>query len=109
MSSSSSIQYQFDLAVSYQKHSENTITILLLDEIGLAENSPDMPLKVLHKMLINPPIAIVGLSNGVLDPAKMNRAICLQRPDPTLRDVIFTGQCIPGSEKETSNEADFKG
>jgi E3 ubiquitin-protein ligase RNF213 len=39
--------------------------------VGLAEHSPDMPLKVLHGILVSPPIAIIGLSNWVLDPAKM--------------------------------------
>ena len=47
--------------------------MLLLDEVGLAEHSPDMPLKVLHGILVDPPISIVGLSNWVLDPAKMAR------------------------------------
>ena len=48
--------------------------------VGLAEHSPDMPLKVLHGILVDPPIAVVGISNWTLDAAKMNRAICLQRP-----------------------------
>jgi hypothetical protein len=37
----------------------------------------DMPLKVLHKMLVDPPIAIVGLSNWKLDPAKVGREVAL--------------------------------
>lgn len=53
-----------------------------------------MPLKVLHTILVDPPIAIVGLSNWVLDPAKMNRAVCLQRPDPTEDDMASTGSTI---------------
>lgn len=63
LSSSASIQYQFEMARRYQEHARDTITILLLDEVGLAELSPDMPLKVLHAMLTDPPVAIVGLSN----------------------------------------------
>lgn len=43
---------------------------------------------------MNPPIAIVGISNWVLDPAKMNRAICLQRPEPTEDDILLTGKSI---------------
>ena len=53
-----------------------------------------MPLKVLHTILLEPQIAIVGLSNWTLDPAKMNRAICLQRPQPSALDIQFTGQRI---------------
>eukprot|EP01050_Picozoa_sp_SAG11_P002663 SAG11_NODE_137_length_15114_cov_2.297303_7_plen_296_part_00 len=94
MSSSESIEHQFNMAVRYQRHARNVITALLLDEVGLAEHSPDMPLKVLHKIMVKPPIAIVGISNWVLDPAKMNRAICLQRPTPSQEDVHLTGQRI---------------
>ena len=65
--------------------------------MGLAEHSPDMPLKVLHGILVDPPIAVVGLSNWMLDPAKMNRAICLQRPEPSRQDIQLTGQFIIGS------------
>ena len=100
MSDSHSIQHQFDMAVRYQQHAENTITVLLLDEVGLAEHSPDMPLKVLHGMLVEPPIAVVGLSNWVLDPAKMNRAICLQRTEPSESDIRLTGQRIISGPKE---------
>jgi hypothetical protein len=56
-----------------------------------------MPLKVLHGMLVDPPIAVVGLSNWVLDAAKMNRAICLQRTEPTESDIQITGQSIVDS------------
>lgn len=100
MSDSGSIQHQFDMAVRYQKHAQDTITVLLLDEVGLAEHSPEMPLKVLHGMLVNPKIAIVGLSNWVLDPAKMNRAILLQRTEPTEDDIQFTGECIMTEQEQ---------
>lgn len=94
MSDSHGIQHQFEMAVRYQKHAGNSIAVLLLDEVGLAEHSPDMPLKVLHGMLINPPISIVGLSNWLLDPAKMNRALCIQRPDPFIDDIKETALSI---------------
>ena len=96
LSSSASIQQQFNTAKNYQIHCHDTITVLLLDEIGLAEYSPDLPLKILHGMLINPPIAIVGLSNWVLDAAKMNRAICIQRTQATEIDIFETGKQILG-------------
>ena len=70
------------MACSFQANAENTICVLLLDEVGLAEHSPDMPLKALHAILVAPPVAVVGLSNWVLDPAKMNRAVLLMRPQP---------------------------
>lgn len=104
MSDSHSIQHQFDMAVRYQEHASDCITVLLLDEVGLAEHSPDMPLKVLHGMLVNPSIAIVGLSNWTLDPAKMNRAICLQRTEPTPTDILVTGKHIASSNVSDGNE-----
>jgi hypothetical protein len=92
MSDSLSIRHQFDMAVRYQSHAgSHALTVLLLDEVGLAEHSPSMPLKVLHAMLVDPPVSIVGVSNWVLDPAKMNRAICLQRPEPTFDDSVAAG------------------
>eukprot|EP01083_Nonionella_stella_P310494 1103256_1 len=68
--------------VAKAQHTSNrdTIYVLLLDEIGLAEHSPNRPLKVLHQLLeIEPaPIAFVGLSNWQLDAAKMNRVVMHQ-------------------------------
>ena len=51
-----------------------------------------MPLKVLHGILAEPgTVAVVGLSNWRLDPAKMNRSVCLARPDPDSAEVGRTG------------------
>lgn len=94
MSTSQSIKQKFEAAKSFQEHSTDVLTVLLLDEVGLAENSPDMPLKVLHYILVDPPIAVVGLSNWALDSSKMNRAICLQRPEPSEMDIMQTGRGI---------------
>ena len=47
MSDSQSILHQYRMTIRFQGHAPNTITVLLLDEVGLAEHSPDMPLKVL--------------------------------------------------------------
>ena len=82
------------MACNYAKHAAQTRTVLLLDEVGLAEHSPDLPLKVLHGILVDPPIAVVGISNWALDAAKMNRAVCLQRPEPREADLQATGEAI---------------
>lgn len=70
---------------------------MVLDEVGLAEDSPKMPLKTLHPLLDDgnqndddimnmedsiTPVAFIGLSNWALDPAKMNRGIMLCRNEP---------------------------
>ncbi len=57
-------------ACEFAKHAgEDTICVCVLDEIGLAQNSEHLPLKVLHSLLAEspPPIAFIGLSNWVLD------------------------------------------
>lgn len=55
--------------------------MVLLDEVGLAEQSPHLPLKVLHKMFdeAGPGEGVVGISNWALDPAKvrLDIASCL--------------------------------
>ena len=94
MSSSDAIQRQYEMACRYQAHAHDTLTCLLLDEVGLAEHSPDMPLKVLHSILVHPPIAIIGLSNWALDPAKMNRAVCIRRTEPSPLDIELTAASI---------------
>ena len=97
LSTAAQIQKQYDSADTAQSVSgKKSVTVLLLDEIGLAEFSPDMPLKVLHKMLMSKTVAIVGISNWMLDPAKMNRAVCLRRPDPPQADLNLTGAEIIG-------------
>lgn len=67
LSTSDAILRQFAMAKRFQAHqsADAALTMLLLDEVGLAELSAEMPLKVLHAMLVDPPIAVVGLSNWV--------------------------------------------
>nr|XP_039257920.1 E3 ubiquitin-protein ligase RNF213-like [Styela clava] len=81
--------------------------VVVLDEIGLAEDSANMPLKVLHPLLerrstdlttvLQPDderVGFVGISNWALDPAKMNRGIFLTRSKPTELDLKKTGKDI---------------
>ena len=73
--------------------------VVLLEEIGLAEESHFNPLQVLHGLLEPtvggyPPVAVVGISNWALDAAKMNRAIHLTRPEPTVQDLAKTAMSI---------------
>ena len=105
MSTAQGIEHQFDMARRYQNHATDCITVLLLDEVGLAEHSPDMPLKVLHAMLVDPPVAIVGLSNWALDPAKMNRACFLNRTEPSEVDIEVTGNSIVAPTKNSNSSA----
>ncbi|CAE8647524.1 unnamed protein product [Polarella glacialis] len=92
LSTADGIERQFEAAGRFADSALDAQVVLLLDEVGLAEFSPDMPLKVLHGILADPgKVAVVGLSNWRLDPAKMNRSVCLARPDPDSAEVIRTG------------------
>ena len=94
-SSSEGIIKVFEKASKYNQ-GKNVLPVVLLDEVGLAENSKHKPLKVLHSLLEPsggqlPDVAVVGISNWSLDAAKMNRAIHLSRPDPDEDDLYETG------------------
>lgn len=78
--------------------------VVVLDEIGLAEDSPKMPLKTLHPLLEegcidddplpHKKVGFIGISNWALDPAKMNRGIFVSRGDPDEKELIETAKGI---------------
>ena len=98
LSNSQGIEQTFHQALQYQNSTSNTRVVVLLDEVGLAEQSPHLPLKVLHKLLERPKLAVVGISNWALDLAKMNRAIHLTRPEPRVDDLKHTAMGIVSSQ-----------
>jgi hypothetical protein len=59
------------------KSQSELLSVIVFDEIGLAELSPHNPLKVLHAELEveNNRYGFVGISNWRLDALKMNRAL----------------------------------
>ena len=85
--------------------SKKFIACVVLDEVGLAEDSPLLPLKVLHPLLegssfcaehddiplksddVEDQVAFIGISNWSLDPAKMNRGIMVMRADPDIDEL----------------------
>ena len=94
LSTSEGIEQAFASARRYKMEAANTVVIVLLDEVGLAEQSPHLPLKVLHKTLdeAGSNESVVGISNWALDPAKMNRAVHLYRQEPTVDDLALTAE-----------------
>ncbi len=96
LSTSLGIQRCFELAtkVNLQYKDRNRITVILLDEIGLAEKSPSNPLKVLHSLLETSNIPVIGLSNWQLDAAKMNRFVHASRPSLHLHDLKDTVRAL---------------
>ncbi|XP_042369460.1 E3 ubiquitin-protein ligase rnf213-alpha-like [Plectropomus leopardus] len=91
------------------KNLDEYISVVVLDEIGLAEDSPKMPLKTLHPLLeegcvddepeSHKRVGFIGISNWALDPAKMNRGIFVSRGDPNKKELIKTAKGICSSEE----------
>ncbi|XP_056361664.1 E3 ubiquitin-protein ligase RNF213 [Oenanthe melanoleuca] len=86
------------------KNLEEYVSVVVLDEIGLAEDSPKMPLKTLHPLLEDgciddvplphKKVGFIGISNWALDPAKMNRGIFVSRGDPSREELIESARGI---------------
>ncbi|XP_029109785.1 E3 ubiquitin-protein ligase rnf213-beta [Scleropages formosus] len=92
------------------KNPDEYVSVVVLDEIGLAEDSPQMPLKTLHPLLEDGcidndrpdphmKVGFVGISNWALDPAKMNRGIFVSRGDPSENELVETAKGICSSDK----------
>jgi len=94
LSTSNGIEQTFESARRYHRDSPNTIVVVLLDEVGLAEQNPHLPLKVLHKVMdqSGPSESVVVISNWALDPAKMYRVVHLYRPAPTIDDLSMIAE-----------------
>ena len=104
-STSEGIQKVFDRARQKLKNSNYQKNCLVyLDEMGIADESENNPLKVIHPELDyneelenKEKISFVGISNWSLDASKMNRAINLIVEEPD-KDYIFnTGKEIAKS------------
>ncbi|XP_053396356.1 E3 ubiquitin-protein ligase rnf213-alpha-like [Mercenaria mercenaria] len=96
------------------KNLETFVSIVVLDEVGLAEDSPRMPLKTLHPLLEDgcqgdekpekyKKVAFIGISNWALDPAKMNRGILVQREVPDLKELKRSARGICKTNGELGN------
>ncbi len=76
------------------------ISMILLENLELAQKSKNNPLKALNNFLeYNKGISFIGISNLTLDVSKINRALCLSVPDldNNLDDLKMTSMCIAGS------------
>ena len=81
-----------------KQRKEKFIAMIFFDEMGLAERSPNNPLKAIHSQLEYDEnefkIAFVGISNWKIDASKMNRCLTLSKPDPDMDDLIHTADTI---------------
>uniref|UniRef100_A0A2K6FX44 E3 ubiquitin-protein ligase RNF213 n=1 Tax=Propithecus coquereli TaxID=379532 RepID=A0A2K6FX44_PROCO len=90
------------------KDLQQYVSVVVLDEVGLAEDSPKMPLKALHPLLEDgcieddpaphKKVGFVGISNWALDPAKMNRGIFVSRSSPSKRELMESAKGICSSD-----------
>ena len=110
-STSSEVKKIFDRAkkvIEKQEDKTKNISVILFDEMGLAEISPNNPLKVIHSELDGKQeVAFVGISNWVLDASKMNRAIHLSVQEPDLNDLILTAKTISNDIYEEIGKIDL--
>ena len=103
-STSSSIVQVFERAVALQdklrsfKRITRPLALVLLDEVGLAEQSPHNPLKVLHARLeprrLQDAVAVIAISNWELDRSKLSRGLLLACPPPSETDLQGTALAI---------------
>ncbi|GBC14826.2 hypothetical protein GLOIN_2v432849 [Rhizophagus irregularis DAOM 181602=DAOM 197198] len=102
-STSDGIMKIFDKANRYQKTASKQFpiaSVVLLDNVDLAEESPFNPLKVLHSLLepsypaTEQAVSVIGISNWRLDISKSSRALIVQRPQINLDDLVDTAECL---------------
>ena len=94
----------FKKARDSQKESIDSINMVLMDEMGLAEISPNNPLKVTHYELENEAekVPFIGITNWSLDASKMNRVIYIVVQEPDEEDLILTAREIVKSYEENN-------
>ena len=91
---------------------EAFVSVVILDEVGLAEDSEKMALKALHPLLEDgcigdeeatpdKKVGFIGISNWALDPAKMNRGILVSRGVPSPEELKLIAQGICSDNKRT--------
>lgn len=110
LTTSEMILRTFDEAGRFQESCEleKTVAVVNLDEIGLAEASESMPLKTLHPLLDSTieadhhrKVAVIGISNWALDPAKMNRGLFVARGEPDVAELEQTARGICAHDSDS--------
>lgn len=96
------------------KDLDRYVSVVVLDEVGLAEDSPTMPLKALHPLLEDgciedspaphKKVGFIGISNWALDPAKMNRGLSVSRGRPSEKELVESARGICSSDPLVQNK-----
>ena len=105
-STSKEVEKTFENAREFLKIKDNDkkISVIFIEEMGLAEHSPHNPLKVIHKELDrnnyeneDDKIAFIGISNWTFDSSKINRGVTINIPDSSEIDMKKTSKTIAES------------
>ena len=89
-----------DLSDHFDDCSRNKNDVVVLEEAGLAEMSPEMPLKLLHEKFDESECPCILTSNWNIDPAKMNRGLFLTRSMPSDEVLLETAKLFAGSSHQ---------
>ena len=95
------------LRINLKKKDLNIISLIFMDELGIADECQNNPLKLLHSRLDDnsektekkDKFAFIGISNWTLDASKMNRTINIIVEEPNLNYIIETANEIVDSIK----------
>ena len=95
--------------IKKDKDIDSIIPVVYFDEMGLAEESPNNPLKVIHSELEyddnEQKVGFIGISNWILDASKMNRTIFLGVPTLDEKQLNKTAEEISSNlDENLSNQ-----
>ena len=92
------------------KKEDIPLSMILFDELGLAEKSQSNPLKVLHTKFdyasIEKGVSFIGISNYSLDAAKLNRALYLSVPNLDNQLEQLQKTCLSIAENISQNRSE---
>ncbi|XP_057375006.1 uncharacterized protein LOC130695963 [Daphnia carinata] len=108
MSTSSGFKALFESAQRLSVDPKTMLAMVVLDELGLTDMSPEKPIKVLHSELERQsvltsgekqqsPYSVVALSNWVVDAAQVNRGILILRAQANKEDLLRSAKQLADS------------
>ncbi|VDI14180.1 Hypothetical predicted protein [Mytilus galloprovincialis] len=120
LTSSEGIRRIFRQCAAYQKDTnlDRFVSVVVLDNIDLADVSPRMPLTILHPLLEDgypdneehcsdneepgyyKKVAFIGISNWALDPSITNRGILVQTEVPDVKELTESAEGICSTSKK---------
>ncbi|KAI9554792.1 hypothetical protein GHT06_020069 [Daphnia sinensis] len=108
LSTSSGFKALFESAKRLSVDPKTMLAMVVLDELGLADMSPEKPMKVLHAELERQSVlttgekeqtsyAVVALSNWVVDAAQVNRGILILHTQTDKEDLLSAAKQLTKS------------